>query len=355
MLKNFQKKNFLEFFQIKIGVIKIKFDKILLLQQNMLGDVIISTGFVKAVREEFPKSKIAFLVSPETAELVRLPFIDDLVIYDKGMPMLPVIKKIWRYDVALCLDFKYRSAVLPFLARIPIRAGLKHKRGIFMTHSIKFPPDKEGEYINEYMARILEECIGLKIHHDLTRLYVADATENDIAAVNKIMTPTENSLTIAFAPFSSSVIKDWSPAYYKIFMEKLNEKYNCRFVIIGGKNDAAKDFYLPENTLDLRGKISITESAEVLRRADYFVGGCSTPLHLAAAVGTPSLAFYGPSTPLKWAPRHKCITLSHLPKCSPCSRIGYGYYCNGNNFCMKNITVDEALTVFEKLREKFKT
>ena len=208
----------------------------------MLGDVIISTGFVKAVREEFPNSKIAFLVSPETADLMHLPFIDDLIIYKKGMPIFPVIKKIWRYDVALCLDFKYRSALLPFLARIPIRAGLKHKRGLFMTHSVKFPPDKEGEYINEYMARIIYDCIGLKIHHDLTRLYVSDATPNDIDTVNKILPPAENFLTIAIAPFSSSTLKDWSPECYKIFMDKLSEKYNCRYVIIGGKKDAAKDF-----------------------------------------------------------------------------------------------------------------
>jgi len=319
----------------------------------MLGDVIISTGFVKAVREEFPNSKIAFLVSPETADLMHLPFIDDLIIYKKGMPIFPVIKKIWRYDVALCLDFKYRSALLPFLARIPIRAGLKHKRGLFMTHSVKFPPDKEGEYINEYMARIIYDCIGLKIHHDLTRLYVSDATPNDIDTVNKILPPAENFLTIAIAPFSSSTLKDWSPECYKIFMDKLSEKYNCRYVLIGGKSDAAKNFYLPEGTLDFRGKISMTESAEVLRRADYFFGGCSAPLHLASAVGTPSLAFYGPSTPAKWAPRHKCVVVSRLPDCSPCSRIGYGHYCNGKNFCMKNITVEDALTAFENLREKY--
>ena len=98
-------------------------------------------------------------------------------------------------------------------------------------------------------------------------------------------------MTIAVAPFSSLVIKDWLPDYYKIFMENLREKYNCRFVIIGGKSDAAKEFYLPEGTLDLRGKISMTESAEVLRRSNFFIGGCSAPLHLASAVGTSSLGF----------------------------------------------------------------
>lgn len=85
----------------------------------MLGDVIISTGFLKAIREEFPQSKIAFLVSPKTADLVRLPFIDELVIYKKGMPMLPVIKQIWRYDIAFYLDFKYRSTLLLFWQESP--------------------------------------------------------------------------------------------------------------------------------------------------------------------------------------------------------------------------------------------
>ena len=62
----------------------MKFEKILLLQQNMLGDVIVSTGLVRAIREEFPRSKIAFLVSPATADLVRLPFVDELIAYEKG-------------------------------------------------------------------------------------------------------------------------------------------------------------------------------------------------------------------------------------------------------------------------------
>ena len=105
----------------------MKFDKILVIQYNMLGDVVLSTGIVRALRAQFPNSKIAFLVSPETADLVRLPFVDEVIAYDKGMPMLPVIRKVWRYDVALLLDFKYRSAVSPFLAYIPVRAAWRIK------------------------------------------------------------------------------------------------------------------------------------------------------------------------------------------------------------------------------------
>lgn len=327
----------------------MKFDKILLLQQNMLGDVIVSTGLVRAIREEFPASKLAFLVSPATANLMRLPFVDELIPYEKGMPMLPVIKKIWRYDVALCLDFKYRSALLPFLARIPVRAGLAHKRKIFLTHSVPRPEILDGEYFTEFIARILEMCIGLKIRHDMTRLSVADATAADISAVDKNLPPSEK-VTVAIAPFSSTPMKDWLPDRYKLFMENLRD---CRFVIIGGKKDADKEFYLPEGAVDLRGRLSMTESAEALRRVDYFIGGCSAPLHLASAVGTPTLALYGSTRYEMWAPRHKSIYIYHHVPCWPCNVDGYGKACGGAKPCMKAITVDEVSAAFEKLRTQF--
>ena len=334
----------------------MKFNKILLLQNNMLGDVIISTGFVKAVRDKFPNSKIAFLVQPATADLVRLPFIDEVIPYDKGMPLLPVIKKVWRYDVALCLDFKYRSAVIPFFARIPVRAGISHKRKIFLTDSVpitdNFSYESKNVYYNQFMALVMEKCIGLKLDGDLTRLYIADSTKETKAAVDKVL-PVSDYPTIAIAPFSSTLMKNYPPERYKIFIEKLRENFACRFVVIGGKSDVQKDFYIFEGDVDLRGKLSLTESAEVLRRADYFIGSCSAPLHMASAVGTPALALYGPTSPQIWAPRHKCIYIQHKQDCSPCDRVGYGVPCNGDNICIKSISVEEVLSAFENLRQKY--
>ncbi|WP_419179921.1 glycosyltransferase family 9 protein [Anaerovibrio lipolyticus] len=53
---------------------------------------------------------------------------------------------------------------------------------------------------------------------------------------------------------------------------------------------------------------------------DYFIGSCSAPLHIAAAVGCPSMAFYGPTSPKKWAPLHKCKYIFHKHPCNPCDR-----------------------------------
>ncbi len=328
----------------------MKFEKILITQQNMIGDAVISTGFVKAVRETFPKSKIAYMVLPEAANLVKLPFIDEIVPYKKGMPILPVIKKIWRYDVALCLDFKYKSALLPFLAMIPVRAGLTHKRKLFMSNSIALDEvESEQIYFNNYMAQVIEKCIGIKLQGDLTKLYVADATDAEKIAVDKIL-PRSEKLTIAIAPFTSTLIKNLPIETYKAVMQKLRTTENCRFVLIGGKADAQKNFYFAEDDIDLRGKTTLTEMAEVLRRADFLFSGCSAPLHIAAAVKTPTLAFYGPTSPLKWAPKNFCKYIYQKQECSPCDRVGHGKFCNMNNICMKSIEVEEILAAFESLK-----
>ena len=328
----------------------MKFDKILLLQQNALGDVVLSTGIVRAVREQFPDSHIAFLVSPDTAALVDLPFVDEIVPYTKGMPMLPVIRRLWHYDVAICLDFKYRSAVIPFLARIPVRAGIAHKRKLFLTHAVDRHPDSEKMYFTRHLADVMERSIGLKLAGDVTQLGVAAATAADLAAVDALLPRIHGGrLRVAVAPFSSTRMKDWPVESYAEFMQRLAQEQAVEFVLLGGPADREKEFPLSGPVTDLRDCLPLTATAEALRRVDYFVGSCSAPLHIAAAVGCPALAFYGPTSPAKWAPQHRCIHLEHVQPCAPCDRIGYGTPCQGHNVCMQQITVDEAMDAFHQL------
>jgi lipopolysaccharide heptosyltransferase II len=333
----------------------MKFDKILVLQQNALGDVVLSTGVLKALREKFPQSRIAFLVSPETADLVRLPFVDEVIPYTKGMPMLPVIRKIWRYNAAICLDFKYRSAVVPFLGCIPVRAGLAHKRKLFLTHAVERQAESETVYFAEYLADVIYQTVGIELdrEHSLTQLYVAEATDSDKKAVDLLLKADAMKVKIAIAPFSSTTAKDWPVEYYRALIERLSKIENVEFLILGGKKDREIEFPAAENIFDFRGKAKLTETAELLRRADYFIGGCSAPLHIAAAVGTPAVALYGATSPNKWAPRHRCIHLEHPQECTPCDRICYGGACNGQNTCMKAITVDEVYTALQKLMQEY--
>ncbi len=328
----------------------MKFNKIVLLAQNALGDVILTTGFAKALRSKFPDSRIVLLCAPFASDLCRIPCLDEVIPYTKGMPMFPVIRRLWHFDIAMCLDFKYRSAVIPFFARIPVRAGLAHKRRLFMTHAVERNPNHEQMYFADHLADIMHRAIGLEIDEDCSQLSVASATESDIDMVNQYVgMNTGDHINVAISPFSSTTMKDWPAENYKAFMSALAQKFNVRFYVIGGPAEAERNFPIPDGGIDLRGKLKITETAEMLRRMDYFVGSCSAPLHIAAAVNLPCLAFYGPTSLNKWAPRNKCITLSHYRSCSPCDEGGYGRPCGFDNVCIKSITVDEAVAGFDQL------
>lgn len=331
----------------------MKFDKILVLNQNMIGDIVLSTPVLKALRDKFPQSKIAFLISEDTAPLVQgLPFIDEVICYEKGDPLIKTIRKIWRYDVALCIDFKYRSAVLPFFAAIPIRAGLSHKRKLFLSHFIaRDAKESEETYEPQNMANTIERTIGLKLAIDPNNLYVAPADAFDIKKVDELLSGlTENTIKIAIAPWASNDSKSWGFANYCELIESLNKRYNVDFVIFGMERDKVKGEFNEANICDLRGKTTLAEMTEALRRVDLFIGGCSAPLHIAAAVGRPVLALYGATSPKHWAPA-KAKVLYHKLACSPCDQAGAN--CNGKYHCMQQITVDEVDSACEKIIENY--
>ena len=331
----------------------MKINKVLFINGNAVGDVILSTAIIKAFHEQFPKSKITFLVRQETASLVeRLPFIDEVVCYEKKDSVLPVVKKIWRYDIAICLDFKYRSAVMPFLAWIPIRAGLAHKRKLFLSHSVIRDINEENIYETQNFAGIIERSIGIKLSGDLHTLYVSPATEVEQAKVKDLLqniAPTK--LKIAIAPFSSNDAKNWSFESYKLLIEKLKQQYEVEFLLLGSKGDKERCTFDVAYMHDLRGQTTLTEVAEVLRQSDYFIGNCSGPLHMAAAAKLPIIALYGSTSAKHWAPCNKTVVLQHEIDCSPCDRKGYA--CEKNHECMKLITVDEVYRACEQMIDKY--
>lgn len=230
--------------------------KIVALNGNAVGDVLLSTPILKGLRELYPDSHLTFLVRPECRKLVEgLPFLDDVVTYQKGDSIWPAVRTLWKYDLALCLDFKYRSAVIPFLARIPIRAGMRHKRGLFLTHPVERDPQ-----------------------------------EADIYEPDKIA-----------------------------------------------------------GAIDVVGRTTLLEMSELVRLADLFIGPCSGPLHIAAAVGTPVVTLYSSTSPRQWAPKNNTAVIFRQEDCCPCDRRPY--VCTEFP-CIDSITVDEAYAACKEILGK---
>ena len=329
------------------------YKKILVSNRAGIGDVILTTPVLRALKDKFPGSKLAFMIGPNCVEIVKgLDFIDEIITYDKKKDSIwKIVKAIWHYDIALCLDFKYRTAVMAFLAGIPVRAGLKHKRKLFMTRPVEKHLQWETTYEPYNFSNIIKDSVGIELAGDFSQLHVPPANEEQVQYIDDLLAAhgsKQEIPLIAIAPFTSWLPKNWPIEYYMELIGYLTKDYPHQVVLIGTSSDREKSeaFNNLTGVINIMGETSLSDMTEVIRRSQLFIGGCSAPLHMAAATNTPFVAFYGPTSQQRWAPKTKGVVLDCLQDCSPCNGPMIG--CEEKP-CMYNILVKQAFEACQKM------
>lgn len=330
------------------------YKKIFVSNRAGIGDVILTTPILKAVKTKFPDSHLIFMTGSNCAEVAKgLNFVDEVLLYNKNdkdnNSMLNIVKKIWRSDIALMIDFKYRTAVMAFLAFIPIRAGLRHKRRLFMTNAVDKGNLWEKQYETLNYADIIRESTGMELAGDLTELYVPDRTSDDIDFVNNLfeLTGIDNKKPIiTIAPFTSWEPKNWPVSNYNQLINQLKNRYDCNIVLIGDNQNFDKSIELESASVkNLLGKTNLLQTVEIISRSQLVIGGCSAPLHMAAATHTPVVGIYGPTSPDRWAPKKNSIIFYKRVSCSPCNEAMIG--CKKKP-CVLSISVEEVFAACSK-------
>ena len=314
--------------------------KICVMHRASIGDTLLATPIYRALKENFPDAEIIAIVSPVGYELLQNNlYIDTLIKYQKGDSILSVVKKIFRADVAIILDYHYRNALLAFLAMIPKRIG----RGKdFINCRVEELPLETFEPI-KYLSLLKP----LGISTDNLSLAKIIATDSEKIRAEKLIAEIKNSAQklVLIAPISLSPLKDWSAENYREIIRRLQNK-NCVVAMIGGNVEREiieKNF---PGVINFAGKTNLRESAEIISRADFYISGCTAMLHVCSTTKTPAIAIYGPTNPAQWAPKN-CTVITHNFDCSPCYNI-HEKICDGNK-CIQDISVDEVWSAIEKI------
>lgn len=307
--------------------------KIVVMHEVSIGDTLLATPVYRAIKEKYPEVKLVCVSSHAGRELLRgNPYIDELLAYQKGDPVLPVIKAIWRADAALILDVQYRNALYSFLAMIPRRIG----RGKDFIN-VKVKDESQVEFEPLKYLRIAAQ-IGAGTD-DLT-LYHPQPSPEERSRVDAIVRDSlAGQRFVIIAPYSLAWQKDLQADKYREIIHRLQER-GIAVVMIGGKNNRAdieREFPM---AINMAGETNLRESAELISRAALQICGCTAMLHVCSSVGTPAVAVYGPTVPEEWAPRRNCTTITKRLPCSPCYHLP-GPRCEDNK-CIKDITVDEV-------------
>lgn len=304
--------------------------RLLIVKPSSLGDVVHALPTLSALRRRFPSSKLSWLVKREWADVLEgHPDLDEVLAVDLsagGWPAAIRAVREGRFDLVVDLQGLLRSAVLGWASGSAIRVGFANGREgspWLYTHHVPVP-DAPMHAVDRYLlvARFLgadPEQPGLSAFC-LPRDPAAEARVEALLASAGVRTGT---MLAALNPSARWLTKRWPAESFAAVGDWLQRHGGVRVAVVGGREErsAGDEVIRSMQTapLDLVGRTTMKELIALLRRLRVFITNDSGPMHLAAAVGTPVIALFGPTDPGRTGPYgagHRVLR-SGVP-CSPC-------------------------------------
>jgi heptosyltransferase-2 len=321
----------------------------LVVQTSFLGDTVLTTPLLAQLANRGP---VDVVTTPAAAALLaNHPAVRTLIAYDKrgadrgllGLWRLARRLREARYDIALLAQGSWRSAALVLLAGIPNRIGFSTSAGrLLYTKRVAYRDDLH------HAARLL--MLARPNGREPTpaerrpSLAPGAAEREAVDAFLRARGVGEGEPLVTVAPGSVWATKRWP--FYPQLARALADA--ARVVVVGSAADtplAREIVAAAPGTLDATGQLSLLASAELVGRSRVLVTNDSAPMHLASAMGTPTVAIFGPTVPDfgfgPLAPRASVVGHDTLP-CRPCDRHGPQRCPLGHHRCMRELPASEV-------------
>ena len=317
---------------------------------NWLGDAVMTTPALAAVREGFPDARIVLLARPPVAELFRHhPDVDEVMLYERpgrhegGLGRLRLAGELRRrrFDGALLLQNAFDAALIAFLGRIPERAGYPTDgRRILLTLPVPLTPAILERHEVEYYLCLVD---GLGIPRPVPVALKLAVTEEEREAMAKRLASLgiERGAPIVTinpgATYGSA--KRWYPDRFAAVADTLSAEWSARVVVVGSAAESPLAGEIEAATrnppVNLAGKTTVRELMALLSLSSFLVTNDSGPMHIGAALGVPLVAIFGPTDWRRtspWSPLAKVVRVEI--DCSPCRRR----VCDRGHECMLGVT-----------------
>jgi len=287
--------------------------KILLIQLRRLGDLILTTPAISALREHLPGAQIALAVSCECESLLpAVPALQKTFLTKRGLRDLSAWMEIRRAGLDCVVDFTRndRSAWLTFLSgarRRIVSDRLKAKskfRARFYNEFVDCAM-KQMHTADYYLA--LLQPLGISAGAPDPGLDLPSAAQQPASSI--IADQIRHQPFAIFHPGSARVEKFWESERWVEIMEFAARELGLLPVLSGGRNELERAHVtairekLRTTVLDLSGQVDLLNLAALIEHARLLVTVDSAPMHLASATGTPQVILFGPTNPFHWRPR----------------------------------------------------
>lgn len=336
-----------------------KFENVLVVRTDRIGDVVLTLPMILVLRKSFPGSRISMLLRSYTMGLAEgFAGLDNILTYDasgeqKGFVAILAELRAQRFDLAVVSHPTLRIAVLMCCAGVPVRVGSGYRWYSFLFNRKVFEHRKTAEkHEAEYNISLLQ-VIGLAAY-EVPRITLAISESSQSAAAAEIsrlgMKPSEK--FVVLHPGSGGSARDWSAENFGDLAQEL-VRDGFRVVVTGSADEAGLVETVLKRSggaaLSSAGRMPLKDLAAFIGEARLFVSNSTGPLHIAAAMGTPVIAFYPPireCSARRWGPLAAVKTIFTADKglCERCK----GGACQGND-CMEQIKVADVLEAARSL------
>jgi len=286
-------------------------NNILVIRLDHIGDVITTIPSLKALRKSFPHAKISIIVRSLTKDLLTgCPYVDEILVYDapwfygkkdtifKG---LSVVKELRKRKFDLAIDFKadMRNILLSYLSGAKNRLAYNVKGGGFLlTHTADY---NYSLVHNIYRTANVLRKINIESKDYRLELWIPKNVKR------KVKLPEKKFVIIH--PGSGGHDKLWSDEKFAKVADYIIHKYKTEVVITGSPSETCFanriENLMRFKPLNLAGKTSLLELAEIIKRAKIFISPDSGPMHMAIAVKTPTISLFGTSLSEVWGYKSK--------------------------------------------------
>ena len=314
--------------------------RVLVVQTAFLGDTVFTSALVQSLSRKWPQAEIDLCVAPRGKDVGRaIPGATFVLVYDKrgadsglaGLRRIAARVATRQYDLAVLPHRSLRTALLARLAGVPERVGFARAAGALL-----------------YTTRVVtSERVFLKQEGDLARALGAEPAEMVLeprrewmGAAEAALGPAAHEQLAAICLGSEWETKVW-PASRVAALARLLTAQGLRPVLLGGPRERAMARDVNCGSIDTTGN-PIGEALAILKMSAIAVGGDTGLVHAARAMGVPTVAIFGPTTPLVhlFGPRQKAVSLG-LP-CSPCSVHGSRRCPLGHHRCLRDLDADRV-------------
>lgn len=294
-------------------------DSILLISLSCIGDVILTTPVMKVLKDNFPIAKLTVVAGPTALPVLnRHELVDRIVVCENkgrhkgfgGSLLLVRELRARKYDLVVDL----RNTAMPYFLRS------RHRITSHEAH-IRNRNETDRHAIDRHLDVL--ETAGIPITTRELLVTIPREVDEKIADYALKKGLLENDRLIAVYPGAGSPYKLYPLEKFKAVLRMLRESGDYQFVVVGSESDRsvceplAAEF--PDRAVSVAGKMDILEVGALLRRCRLLVSNDSGPMHLAVAVGTPTVAIFGPTNAARYGPRgnrHRIVW--HREPCNPC-------------------------------------